>query len=490
MALTVVIATIPLSCRRPGDVEKGDLKEAGYQLTAEDWFRASAHNDASALQKFTAAGFHADTRNAEGDSALHIAADKGAESSAVFLLNHKLPVDQRGASDRTPLMVAVLADQTKMVNWLLRQGADPTLKDKDGFGPLMLAVREGRSGSVAELAAYDRENLDPAILLASLVGRTNVIDSLTNFGASVYARMEDGRTPLMVAAENGHADAVDLLLELGSSRYTMDEENRTAVDIATAAGYPEIAARISRESRSDELVLETPEKIAESMDGYVDTATAKSLASGNQVDGYGSNKSVPAHEHAVSISGQTLSAPVSDAIVSGRKSVREPTTRESFAMPPLVMRHYRETEMPVNVRSVQGETATLGIAGKKSREVKVRTGEVIPGSKLVVVKVQKRIETGKVSEGRPEEIATVQVRDETTGATREWISGVPASSHDPVALVEDAATGKRYLATPGQYFKGADGGEYFISDVRPNQMVIKEVASGAAQTIPLRGPRG
>jgi ankyrin repeat protein len=389
LAVTAVIVMTPLSCRKPGDVEKADLKEAGYQLTAEGWFRASAQNDWAALQKFVAAGFHTDTRNAEGDSALHVAAREGAEKSAEFLLNHKLSVDQRGASDRTPLMVAVLANKTKMVNWLLRQGADPALKDKDGFGPLMLAVREGSSGSVAELAAYDRENLDPAILLAALVGRTDVIDSLTNFGASVYARMEDGRTPLMVAAQNGHADAVKLLLELGSSRYTMDAESHTAVDIATASGYPEIAAQISREAQSDELVLETPEKIADSMDNYVDAAAAKSAAGGNQMDGSVSGRPASVRGHAVSINGETLSAPVASSRVSGKRSAGSPATGDEFDMPPLVMRHYRETEMPISVRSVQGDTATVLLAGKKNREVKVRTGEVIPGTKLIVVKVQK-----------------------------------------------------------------------------------------------------
>lgn len=490
LALTAAIATIPVSCKRPGDVEKADLKEAGYSLTAEGWFRASAQNDWAALQKFVAAGFHTDVRNADGDSGLHVAAKEGAEKSAEFLLNHKLPVDQRGASDRTPLMVAVLANKTKMVNWLLRQGADPTLKDKDGFGPLMLAVREGSSGSVAELAAYDRENLDPAILLAALVGRTDVIDSLTNFGASVYARMEDGRTPLMVAAENGHADAVKLLLELGSSRYTTDADSRTAEDIATASGYPEIAAQISRETQSDELVLETPEKIAESMDLYVDAAEAKSLAVGNQTDRSTSSRPASTREHAISIDGKTLSAPVSNVMASGKRSAGSRASGDEFNMPPIVMRHYRETEIPVRVRSVQGDTATISLTGKKSREVKVKAGEVIPGTKLMVVKVRKRIESGKVTEGLPEEIATVQVRDETTGTTREWISGVASSSHDPVALVEDGATGKRYLATPGQRFKGADGAEYFISDVRPNQMVIQDVSSGSVQTIPLRGPRG
>ncbi len=70
------------------------------------------------------------------------------------------------------------------------------------------------------------------------------------------------------------------------------------------------------------------------------------------------------------------------------------------------------------------------------------------------------------------------------------LSGNPSNAHDPVALVEDAATGKRYVAAPGQRFKGDNGAEYLISAVRPNQMVIQDLGSGAVQTIPLRGPRG
>jgi hypothetical protein len=57
-------------------------------------------------------------------------------------------------------------------------------------------------------------------------------------------------------------------------------------------------------------------------------------------------------------------------------------------------------------------------------------------------------------------------------------------------LIEDSATGRRYTATPGQKFKSADGATFIISDVRPNQIVIEDTASGAVQTIPLRGPRG
>lgn len=480
------LAVFP-SCKKRGETVKSDLGEAGYQLTPADWFRASRENDVTALKKFVSGGFPADGRNAEGDSALHAAAAGGAQGSADFLLTRGLSVDLRGAAERTPLMAAVMANQTEMTRWLLRQGADPRLKDKDGFKPLMLAVRDGSSGAVGELAASNREDLDPALLLAALVGRADVIDALTNFGASVYARMDDGRTPLMIAAENGHTDSVKLLLDLGASRFTTDPEGRTAADIAAAAGHLEIAALISRDPLPAELALDSPAEIAKSMDAFVDAAAAKASATTE-------GATAPRRDASRPIDGETLSGSVAgQASPAHKPPLGNPagaTGDESFAMPPLVMRHYREKEVPLSVKTVQGETATVGIAGAARREVKVRAGDPIPGSNLVVVRMRRRMEDSKVNLGRPSEISVVEVRDRSTGATREWMAGLPSKAHDPVALVEDAATGKRYLASPGQRFKGADGREYFISDVRPNQMVIQDVASGTVRTIPLRGPRG
>jgi ankyrin repeat protein len=494
------------SCKKRGETLQSDLGEAGYQLTDAEWFRASRENDAAALKKFIVAGFKPDLRNPDGDSALHVAASAGAHASADFLLSRALAVDLRGAAECTPLMAAVMADQTGMVGWLLRQGADPRLKDKDGFMPLMLAVREGSGGAVGELAPYNREDLDAALLLASLVGRADVIDSLTNYGASVYARMEDGRTPLMIAAENGHKEAVELLLDIGAGRYTMDPDGRTAVELAQAAGHVEIAAMIAREPLADELTLESPEQVAAAMDTFVDTAIAKSFSDPALVENAGVTSissadavvldvpAGPAMQRASSqpIEGQTLSSPMPAQPIRqvASANARDTNVSSAFPLPPLVMRHYRERQVPIQVQSVQGETATVTIPGATTRQVKVRAGETIPGSRLAVVRVRRRMEDSKLSAGRPMEVSVVDVRDTSTGTTREWISGISSNAHDPVALVEDSATGKRYVASPGQRFMAADGTAYIVSDVRPNQMVIEEVSTGAAQTIPLRGPRG
>lgn len=482
MAAAILCAPLT-SCRKPADAMKSDLGEAGYQLTTADWFRASRADDTAALKKFLSAGFAIDSRDEVGDSALHAAAASGAKNAADFLMDRGLAVDLKGNAGHTPLMAAVLGNQTAMVRWFLQQGADPRAKDKEGFMPLMLAVREGKSGPAAELAPYTRDSLDSAILLAALIGQTESIDILTNYGASVYARMEDGRSPLMVAAQNGHTDAVKLLLDLGSSRFSTDGEGHTAADLATTAGHAEIAALIARDPLPDELALQTPEEIAISMDAIADaSAPAENAAPDGTSD-------APAKSPSIPIQGQTLSAAAPTKPEDSSTDSPAPAA-QALPLPPIVMRQYRERELPLQVRGVHEETATLAITGKATREVQVRAGETVPGTHLIVLRVQRRMQSGKLDGGKPQEVSVVEVRDSATGTTRELVSGIPSRAHDPVALIEDAATGRRYTASPGQHFTSADGTEFIVSDVRPNQIVIRDAATGNSKTLPLRGPRG
>jgi hypothetical protein len=150
------------------------------------------------------------------------------------------------------------------------------------------------------------------------------------------------------------------------------------------------------------------------------------------------------------------------------------------------MRAYRQKELPLRVESVRGGTARLRISGGGLREV--AAGETIAGTRLKVLRVEYRMGDDKDRAGRSE-ISVVEVEDAASGLRRELISGVAASAHDPVALVEDAG-GRRYVAKAGQRFRGADGAEYEVVDLRPNQMVIENRTKAEVITVPLRGPRG
>jgi ankyrin repeat protein len=477
-------SAVVISCKDRKDHVSTDLQEAGFQVTAEDWFRACREGNVEVMKKFLSAGFSKDTLDAEGNTSLHVAVVAGQEGVADFLLRKGIPIDVKGAKGRTPLMAAAAAGKADSVGWLLRQGADPQAKDDEGYKALMISVREGNSKAVEQLAPYDREDLDSALLLAALLGKANVIDSLTNYGASVYSRMEDGRTPLMIAAENGHGEAVKLLIDLGSSRYTVDGEGRTAAVLAEESGHAEIASLILQEPAPDDLALPSPEEISTEMDVAVDAAMDPSREP--QVV-----RNAPAGADQAAGGAKRGTAPIDGAVIGlGAAANAEQAKSPSRKTPPVVMRYYRETDVPIQVERIQGDAAVLKISGGKSREVVVKPGENFPGSSLYVIRAGRRMEQGKLTNGKEIEISVVTVEDRRTGQTREWISGRPATAHDPIALLEDPVTGKRYTAKPGHRFRSADGGEFLISDVRSNQVVIEDLASGEVQTVLLHGPRG
>lgn len=495
-----LVAMLGLASCRKGEAPAGEeLGEAGYELTAGDWMRACTDGDDQVARRFLDAGFAVDTRNEAGDTGAHAAAGAGRDEILKFLLDRGLPVDAEGANQRTPLMTAVLADQTATVRWLLLQGADANARDGNGFSPLMLAVREGRVGAVEELAGHSRDQLDDALLLAALVGQAGAIDPLTSHGASVFARMNDGRTPLMLAAENGHLDAVEMLIELGSSRFSTSNDGRTPADFASDGGFPEVQMIIENTSRDVAMRLEGEEDLIRNMTAYVD------LVAGTATDtpGESAEAGEPAltDEPVVLLDGATISAPVArgggstgspEAGGSGEPTGTGATGEAAPAAPapPLVMRHYQQRELPIRVRKVTGDQALLEIGGQEIREVSVKRGETIPDTTIELVRIYKRVEQGKLNDGKPIEISVIDVRDTRTGNQRTWLSGEPAGSHEPAALVEDAVSGRRYVAIQGQRFTASDGSRFMVSDVRPSQLVLTEESTGTSHTLPLRGPRG
>lgn len=467
----LVAACVLTGCKDRGESAKQELKDSGYELTPEAFFRAAESDDLSAMEKLVKGGIAVETKNAAGDTALHAAAVAGMKKSADFLLDRKLPVDVIGAAGRTPLMSAVLSGSPAMVRYLLSQKADPLKKDAEGFNPLMLAVRAGRAEMVAELAPYDREKLDDALLVAALEGKAAVIDELTNYGASVYARMDDGRTPLMLAAENGHVEAVEMLIEIGANRFSMDDEGRIAADMAREAGHEQLAMRLAEEPGKDEFGIEEPADLGAEMLAKVSEAEAG--AAGEDAG------SVPVAGQG-DAGAETVPAPLDGMVL-------EPVSKGALpAKQPFVMRAYRQKELPLRVESVTGEVATLRMSGGGVKQVS--QGEAIPGTPLKVVRVERRIRDLKDQAGQTE-VSVVEVENESSGRRRELVSGLESTAHDPVALVEDAG-GKRYVAKAGQKFRGADGSEYVVIDVRPNQMVIENKTAGEVITVPLRGPRG
>ncbi len=115
-------------------------------------------------------------------------------------------INVRGYSGATPLTLAMRQRSMQYVNYLLQNGADPNLADKNGDSALMIAARTGNFEGVATM-----------IIAKAALDATN----------------RQGETPLIAAVQNRHLQAIKRLLEAGANPTRTDNAGLSARDYAT-----------------------------------------------------------------------------------------------------------------------------------------------------------------------------------------------------------------------------------------------------------------
>uniref|UniRef100_A0A7S3CYJ2 EF-hand domain-containing protein n=1 Tax=Palpitomonas bilix TaxID=652834 RepID=A0A7S3CYJ2_9EUKA len=118
------------------------LLKAGGAMTLE---RAVAEGDIAALDSILdAMGDKAiSTVDGQGDSLLHIAADKGSLNVCQNLINKGvLDINARGLYHRTPLHYAAARGHVAVARYLILRGADVTMTDVDGMTALDIAASD------------------------------------------------------------------------------------------------------------------------------------------------------------------------------------------------------------------------------------------------------------------------------------------------------------------------------------------------------------
>ena len=167
-----------------------------------------------------------DERKMHGQAtALYLAADKGHEEIIDLLLTHKANVNLANWSNRTPLMQASKYGHTACVARLLAAGGDPTIREFNDYPPLHDAAAEGRLETVrllldhgAEIdARLTKEFLSgyTALHLATQDRQVDCMRELVARGADVEARTEKQETAMHLAAFYSETSALRLLLDYG-----------------------------------------------------------------------------------------------------------------------------------------------------------------------------------------------------------------------------------------------------------------------------------
>lgn len=176
---------------------------------------AARRNNLNAVEFLLKHGAIVDLQDKRNKSSLHYGVDRasftGDTSFDVLscLLNHGADINAPMNGKCTPLMMACRSHHVSLplVNFLLQQGANVHLKDKDGKTALHFAC-ENRSWKPASC---------------------DLLNCLTENGADINALRKDNSTPLMVASSCGGVDQITFLIKRGANVHLQDKNGDTAL---------------------------------------------------------------------------------------------------------------------------------------------------------------------------------------------------------------------------------------------------------------------
>jgi len=153
-------------------------------------------------------------------------------------------VDERSPNEAyTPLMVAANHASLRVVDYLIRKGADVNAQSDGGETALMLAARGTDEQAVVNtthllLAAGANPNLvsgggNSALMEAAYSGHAAVIKLLIEAGAQVNHENQYNETALFVGSlRRGTVEAVAALLAAGADPKHEDKDGSRAADVA------------------------------------------------------------------------------------------------------------------------------------------------------------------------------------------------------------------------------------------------------------------
>ena len=189
-----------------------------------------------------------------------------------LLRTHAEWLNSPDQNQKTPLLLSLESGHIDIARYLIEQGADINLKDKDKASPLHNAAYLGNLEIVDLLLKKGVASLDEGnyrgqtpLHLACERGHPGVVTRLLEAGADVEARDILGRTPLMTTATSKNMEVVNALLKKGAdinAALKRGPATYTTLTVAAMYGFKDLVdlligkdAAISKDTLERTLVL-------------------------------------------------------------------------------------------------------------------------------------------------------------------------------------------------------------------------------------------
>ena len=228
------------------------LLDAGAKIEAEDRAGMTALSHAAWRENETSLG-SAKLLLANGAEINHLskagypltlACTSGNTSMVELLMEHGADVNPSGGF--TPLMGAARGSQVELIEWLLKEGADPNAVNRNGWTALMEAAElENTDGEIIAMLIEAGAKVNArcaegktALMCALMWAQPATIRQLLDLGADVRMKDEDGSTALMLAAEESSVEVVAMLVEAGAKVDATNAEGKSALMWAAGSARP------------------------------------------------------------------------------------------------------------------------------------------------------------------------------------------------------------------------------------------------------------
>ncbi|KAI7897811.1 ankyrin repeat-containing domain protein [Cokeromyces recurvatus] len=189
--------------------------------------------------------------DSQGATALHYATLANNDVCIKYLIDKGADVNSpAGELQATPLHWASRQGRLGAVHRLIKEGADPSLKDGQGFNALHLAVHSSHAMLILYLLYLDMDIDTPDIvgghtplMWAAYQGHAQSVDLLLRFGASVTALDHSRLTPLHWAAVRGNKMCIRKMLEYGADVNARDQNGKSVMDFIQEKKFEKIWER-------------------------------------------------------------------------------------------------------------------------------------------------------------------------------------------------------------------------------------------------------